>query len=208
MKSIYIYLLFLFVLFYICKTKNNNNTELVIIKNFYSPSQFNKIKKLVQKNKQFKNDQRVSSRKTICLFENENKQLYNHIYNNKLNKIIKNLTQHTMIPSDYPIEYRMYPTGSSGMQWHKDLSLYKKSYYEAVLTIENNSDQQFKYIENGQIKTIYPEANTLVLVQPKSILHKVTSISKGIRTIIKFIVLYNDQKKNYHYYEQLNKCPT
>ncbi len=207
MKLFYILLLIVLLLIYNNQFGGNKlDNDLVIIKNFYNPSDLNKINYLL-KNTRFKSDDRVTSRKTTCLFQKKNKQLFNLIYNNKLINLIKKLTHKKMIIPDYPIEYRIYPTKSEGINWHRDLSLYKDTYYEAVLTLHNNSDQQFQYIKNGKLYTVSPSSNTLALVKPNGILHKVTPITKGTRTILKFIILFNNKKKNKQYYEELNKCP-
>ena len=60
----------------------NFNNDLLIINNFFDKNKFNEINNIC-KHKKFKKDFRVSSRKTICLFKDNNKKLYDIIYKNK-----------------------------------------------------------------------------------------------------------------------------
>ena len=83
-----IILLLLFFIYFLANNKTkiydnftnyNLNNELIIINNFFSKNDFKKIKKLCL-NKKFKNDNRLYSRKTICLFKKKNIKLYDLIY--------------------------------------------------------------------------------------------------------------------------------
>lgn len=89
-----------------------------------------------------------------------------------------------------PIEYRMYPTGSSGMDWHSDQKILEGNYYEAILTLTNNSDSVFQYRNRlGFQKTVSCPPGRLVLVRPNGPQHRVTPVTKGFREILKFIVV-------------------
>lgn len=89
-----------------------------------------------------------------------------------------------------PVEYRMYPTGSSGMDWHSDQKMIEEKYYEAILTLSNNSDSVFQYRNLlGFQKTVSCPPGRLVLVRPNGPQHRVTPVTKGFREILKFIVV-------------------
>ena len=104
----------------------------------------------------------------------------------------------------------MYPTGSNGMRWHVDTSMFTPDCLEVVLTLENTSDSKFLY-DMISTKTVTPSANTLAIVKPSSVLHKVTPVTKGYRTILKFVVELlddnNENKFNGNFKDELSKCP-
>lgn len=88
-----------------------------------------------------------------------------------------------------PVEYRMYPTGSSGMDWHSDQRvLTNVSYYEAILTLANDSDSFFQYRKHGRVSVSCPPGR-LVLVRPNGPSHRVTPVTRGSREILKFVVV-------------------
>ena len=174
----------------------NVNNNLLIYKNFFDNNTFRSIKKYCSK-LQFKNDPRRDSRKTLCLSPVKHKILYDLIYkNNKFKKIIQNIDSKPFleIPS-FPIEYRIYPTGSSGMELHRDSSLFSPDALEIVLTLENTSDSKFGWVEDDTENLIKTDANTLAIVKPGTVLHKVTAVRKGFRTILKFIVEFKNSSK-------------
>jgi hypothetical protein len=191
------------------KTKEqfNFNNNLIIYNNFYEKNTFNKIKLILEKI-ELKYDRRVNSRKTRCLLKKDYEELYNLIYNNnKLKNLIKKTYKNNYIDNpDFPIEYREYFDGSSGMRWHQDLSMFSPDCLEAVLTIENNSDSKFMWDENEEIKSIKPLENTLVIVKPNTISHKVSRVN-GNRTIIKFILQFKDSIKKESFHYQIKNCP-
>ena len=197
-----VYILFKFI-------NKNNNDNIFFYNNFLSDEDFNKINKICKK-KKFKNDVRVNSRKTICLFNNENNELYDLIYKNKkLKKIIKNITnKNYKIYPDFPIEFRVYPPGSSGMRWHKDSSLFYPDCLELVLTLENYSESKFQWIDkNNKINYIKPKSNTLVIVKPSTVLHNVTPTGNGYRTILKFVIQFENSIKKPAFYKEIKNCP-
>jgi hypothetical protein len=187
-----------------------HDDSLIILDNFYEKVDFLKIidfLKSKSNNIQFKNDIRLPSRKTICFKKSSYDPLYSMIYNKTLNDYINHLCGKSPIKPSFPIEYRIYPQGSSGMDWHSDSSLYHGEYYEAVLTLENQSDSKFNYKYNNQIKTIKTKPNTLILVKPNTIQHEVTPINRGYRTILKFVIVFNDNKENDNFLLSYNSCP-
>jgi hypothetical protein len=89
-----------------------------------------------------------------------------------------------------PVEYRMYPTGSCGMDWHADQKITKGDYYEAILTLTNDSDSVFQYRNwLGLPVTVSCPPGRLVLVRPNGPSHRVTPVTKGSREILKFLII-------------------
>lgn len=160
--------------------------------NFLSNEDFNKLQNLLQQYT-LHSDPRVTERSSICI--------ENTIVNDIIYKYFPNVEN----PPAYPIEYRKYSTGSEGMSMHKDLQIFKNEhYYEAVLTLENNSDSTFIYTN----KSIWLPPNTLVLVKPNTLLHGVSRVNKGYRTILKFIVCSKCKGlENGSFFNELNNCP-
>ena len=204
-----ILIFFYFYYFNINEKFYNYKNNILILQNFYSNNDFSKI------NKYFftfnpSNDYRLSSRRSVCINYEDNKYIYDKIYNNsKLKKLIKKIynKEYKLIPS-YPIEYRIYDNKSEGMMWHKDASLFNPDCLEVVLTLDNSSDSKFHWIENDQDKNINTNNNTLVIVKPNTILHMVSPLNYGTRRILKFIIEFNDCKPNDNFYMELNNCPT
>ena len=210
MRNLYLFLLILIIIFlviFLFYFSKSENKDILIIENFFDNYTFGKIFNNLNGLK-LKNDKRITSRKTLCLDQNKYKNLYDLIYKNKkFRETIKSLNKNDfLVYPDFPIEYREYPNGSSGMRWHKDVSLFSPDCLEVVLTLENNSDSKFQWEENNKIKEIKPEKNTLVIVKPKTVLHRVTPV-KGNRKILKFIVQFKDSKKTQVYYNNINNCP-
>lgn len=163
-----------------------------------------------------KKDSRSNNRLTLCLNPNSHKELYDLIYQNEnfINfiKKIKDDDHYIKFNPSYPIEYRKYFTGSEGMDWHIDTSLFEPDCFEIVLTLTNTSDSKFEYTDNGKNISLLTKPNTLVIVRPQSILHRVTPINKGERTILKFIIEFikegnNDNIKKGNFSNEINNCP-
>ena len=189
------------------------NDSLWIYNNFYSDNDFKKIQKYCSILK-LKNDKRNNNRLTLCLNQNKHKKLYNLIYNKKFISFINSIKESNLnlksIPT-YPIEYRKYFNGSKGMDWHQDTSLFYPDAFEVVLTLNNNSDSKFSWQTNNKIQSINPKSNTLVIVKPMTILHNVSPINVGERTILKFIAEFNhkDKKNNIKkstFTDEIQKC--
>ena len=93
------------------------------------------------------------------------------------------------------------------MTWHKDTSLFDPDCLEVVLTLDNSSDSKFHWIEDDQYRSINTSDNTLVIVKPNTILHKVSPLNYGTRRILKFIIEFNNCKPNDNFYMELKNCP-
>ena len=95
---------------------------------------------------------------------------------------------------EFPIEYRMYPRGSS-MDWHLDEALYADPQYEVVLTLENtsNSVTEWKDLEGGRGRE-WTEPNSAVIIRAETAVHRVTAVGRGERSILKLLYTSTDEK--------------
>ena len=190
------------------KKYDNYDNSLFIIENFYKEKDFINIRENLKNFNKLYNDERIPSRKTICFKDKKKHQnLYRLIYNSSLKKFIKKLDKRKMILPSFPIEYRKYENKSIGMNWHKDLALYSGEYFEAVLTIDNYSDSNFEFIYNNKNYIIKTQPNMLILVKPNTIIHRVTPLNRGFRTILKYVITFNDNKETSVFQENFDKCP-
>lgn len=193
----------------------SDDKNLWIIDNFFSKDEFQYIKDYFSKLEP-RYDPRSNDRKTLCISPREHQVIYDYIYKNqkllKLIKTIKNPNHRIRKKPNYPIEHRKYFTGSCGMPWHLDLSLFKPDGFEIVLTLTNTSDSRFEWHQENTIKSISPKENTLVIVRPETVKHQVTPVNYGERTILKFIIEFveNNKKDNMKkdtFYNEFQSCP-
>jgi len=107
-------------------------------------------------------------------------------------------------PSDVPVEYRIYPFGGS-MDWHRDVALYTEPQFEIVCTIKNSSDSRTEWKDpiTGRRRGIRSEPNSVLIVQADSVVHRVTPITKGERSIVKF-AYSTTAEKTQDYYDNLS----
>lgn len=194
------------------KMNGGKNNNIWIFKNFFNDYEFTNIKNFTDKLSLY-NDPRSKDRLSTCIDINKYKQFYDLIYKNKkFINTIKNIKNSNLKIKEYPsfpIEFRKYFTGSQGMAWHTDTSLFTPDAFEIVLTINNSSDSSFEWIENGIVNKFYPKENDLVIVRPQSVQHRVTSVNVGERTILKFVIEFLENNKNtkkIEYYNEIANC--
>lgn len=104
-------------------------------------------------------------------------------------------TSGELIAGDVPVEYRVYPVGGS-MDWHKDVALYTLPQFEIVYTVTNTSDSTTEW-EDERTGTRYggwTEPNSVIIVRADGAPHRVTAVSKGERSIIKFVLTQTLEK--------------
>ena len=188
--SIIIIILVLLLIFYLIYFKSD---EVYYIENFLTNEEYNYIKNYTKSIKNLKSEK---FRLIKPILDNKiNNIFYSEKYINKINNIINS----NIKKSDFPIEFRVYPTGSQGMKCHKDTLLYEKPQYEMVYTIENESDSYTNwYSYLGWNNKIYTKPNSLIIVKAQENIHCVSPINKGYRTILKLIYTQTDKyNKNY-----------
>jgi hypothetical protein len=178
-------------------TTFNNNRGIIYIENIFKDSIFNTIQKSCNKlNNTLKRDNLINGERYGTHITNGfiKKLIDSNEFTNFINKIVVNrnnlsiITKNNIKLSNFPIEYRIYPEKSDGMEWHKDTLLYNIPQYECVFTIENNSDSNTLWKdENNHINTIKTQPNSLIIVLAEGPHHRVTPINSGYRSILKFI---------------------
>ena len=194
--SIIIIILVLLLIFYLIYFKSD---EVYYIENFLTNEEYNYIKNYTKSIKNLKSEK---FRLIKPILDNKiNNIFYSEKYINKINNIINS----NIKKSDFPIEFRVYPTGSQGMKCHKDTLLYEKPQYEMVYTIENESDSYTNwYSYLGWNNKIYTKPNSLIIVKAQENIHCVSPINKGYRTILKLIYTQTD-KYNENYLKEMNR---
>lgn len=197
---------------YLKKKYTKQTNDIWIFNNFFEEQEFQNILDYIPRFT-LAQDSRSKNRLSSCINIRNHIEFYDMIYKNeKLINIINSIKDSDLTLKEYPsypIEYRKYFTGSKGMQWHIDTSLFTPEAFEVVLTLTNNSNSRFEWMDNGELKSISPRPNDLVIVRPKSILHQVTSIDTGERTILKFTIEFmrnNTDNKKIDYFNEINKC--
>jgi hypothetical protein len=194
--SIILIILVLLLLLYLIYLKKD---EVYYIDNFLTNEEYNYIKNYTRSIKNLKSEK---FRLIKPILENKiNNIFYSEKYINKIKEIINE----DIKKSDFPIEFRVYPTGSEGMKCHKDTLLYEKPQYEMVYTIENESDSYTNwYSYLGWNNIIYTKPNSLIIVKAQENIHCVSPINKGYRTILKLIYTQTE-KYNENYLKEIKR---
>ena len=173
-----ILLLLLLLIFFLLGNSNNSNNELWVIRNALPPSQLDALRARLPRDRLYltKTDAHIGQcgRKSVTI---------------DIDSISTIIRGHTVYPGIRP-EYRVYYTGSRGMDWHRDQRVLSLDYYECVLTLFNDSDSVFEYKDRlGVTRTIRPTVNTLIMLKPEGVKHRVTPVTRGNREILKFVVV-------------------
>lgn len=194
--SIILIILVLLLLLYLIYLKKD---EVYYIDNFLTNEEYNYIKNYTRSIKNLKSEK---FRLIKPILENKiNNIFYSEKYINKIKEIINE----DIKKSDFPIEFRVYPTGSEGMKCHKDTLLYEKPQYEMVYTIENESDSYTNwYSYLGWNNIIYTKPNSLIIVKAQENIHCVSPINNGYRTILKLIYTQTE-KYNENYLKEIKR---
>jgi hypothetical protein len=197
---ILLFIIFILIFFFHYSINfNQSKNDIYYIEDFFTPNEFeiitNHLKTISRKD--------LKNEKFRLVSTLNNKTISNIIYSqrniNKINKIVGT----KLFKSEFPIEYRIYPTKSPGMHCHTDTLLYDLPQYEAVLTINNTSDSYTTwYSYNKEEHKIYTKPNSLLLVKAKGNRHCVSPINKGERSIMKYIYTQSD-KNNKNYLKEL-----
>jgi len=156
------------------KLKINDYPPVLIFDNFLDASTFEAIRMACKELPMYldaNNANRITSRRVP---QEVDRMLFSRI--------------HTTRPPIIATEYRKYFEGSDGFAWHRDTLLENSKYYECVLTMSDTSDCRFEFVTNGRRMSIKPKPNTLVMVRPVVLPHRVTRLNYGHRTILKFVV--------------------
>ena len=190
-KKIIILLILLLFFFLLFLKQDTSNDNILYIPNFLDEKDSKTILKL-------------RSDKDNFIFEDfryskplKDRSVYNIFYSDKyMNQIQHNLNK-VLYPSKFPIEHRYYSEDSEGMQWHKDLLMYKKPQYEAIYTIRNNTKSRTEWKDSkGVLHSIWTEPNSLLIVKANGYEHHVTQPEEGEREILKLIYTQTHETNN------------
>ena len=183
----YIYLIILCIIIslyiYWKNRENPYNDYIIYIPNFLDKKEYHKLLNSLKKdNRPYDINKNGLFKKTIL-----NQEINNIFYSPKCIQTINEITNNRVIRSKIPIEYRMYQL-HNGMNWHKDILLYKKPQYECVYTLKNTSDSQTEYIDhNGKKHSQWTEPNSIMIVRADGYYHHVKPVTKGEREILKLV---------------------
>ena len=149
-------------------------------------------------------DWRVPSRKTICLSNDEAQPIYD-----MLAPIFQSIHGYPLTPGTFPMEYRVYQPNSKGMDWHRDLQMYRPAQVEMVYTVFNHdANTRFEWKDrSGTIHSMQPKAGDLVMVKPNGPMHRVTGLGKGTRGILKIVGYPADATALPSKYLESSMCP-
>ena len=192
-------MILLFIYSYIKLSYNNNiiyKDKIIYIEDFLNDYEYkNLLNNLENDNRNLIDE---NFRLILPLDHNNNKIIYDIFYSEKyINMIQKKLNNYNVTKSDFPIEYRIYPTNSKGMNWHSDTLLYDLPQYEAIYTIHNNSDSLTKWEdENNTEYSVWTKPNSMLIVKAAGLRHMVTPVTTGTRSILKLIYTQSDNTNN------------
>jgi len=182
------------------------------VRNFFKMEDFEKIKQACTNlKKDLKIDKRSSTKSRLGVMVPEEDVVYQMCYSEFTTEKLRELVlsneerrdskkRYTLKPSDVPVEYRIYPSGGS-MDWHIDPALYSEPQFEIVYTVHNSSDSvtEWKDMDTGKKRWIQTEPNSVLIVQAETVEHRVTPVTKGERSIIKFAYSTTNEKTPYYY---------
>lgn len=178
----------------------SKDRNIIYIPNFLSEKDFKIIKQNLHDDKRtFKNE----SFRKIKPLDIKNKVIYDIFYSPENILTINKQCKTKLFKTEFPIEHRIYPNGSKGMNWHVDTLLYDLPQYEGVFTVNNNSDSVTEWIDDN-IKRQWTEPNSLLLVKAQGDYHHVTPVNRGMREILKLIYTQS-HNHNDNYYKELER---
>jgi len=139
-----------------------------------------------------------------------NSSLYELFYgDDEFRRWVSRINGHQMFPSDFPVELREYPSGSSGMPCHRDLLMYTNATLdlEFVYTIDNVGTCISTFMNRrGETTEVHTGANSLIMVRPNAAYHCVKPSEHGHRTILKFIYVGDYRKSSEFGFYTTNEC--
>ena len=145
--------------------------------------------------------------KDVSLEKQVSSSLYSLIFGNEpLHLWVSSVVGVPMFPSDFPIELREYGGNSRGMACHSDIQMYEdvSRNLEVVFTLSNFGKCEVYWYDRQNVKhSVWPEPNSITLVQPDSAVHCVSDTQGGYREILKFI-LVGDYRKHRYFYDYVD----
>ena len=190
--------------------KYSNN--IVVVKDFLEEDYYFNIRKQFD-NQQFESRDFLVRKATGVNFFELHKGKYNGIleiyYSNEileiLGSILKKPVQRIALSDPNACSLLIYTNKGDHIDWHLDYSNYYGDRYVVMLTIVNEnstlddlSNNIFKYHHNGQVYNLKLLENSLTIFKGSEILHKSTAIKENERRILLSMVFCDicQEKKN------------
>jgi len=182
-------------------SKYQENDKLIYIEDFLSKDDYHKILSLDTDKSKFKNEKY----RLIKPLSPDNIS-YQIFYSDQIiNALKQKLDNNKIMKSDFPIEHRIYPEDSKGMDWHVDTLMYDVPQYEVIYTIRNMSKSLTGWKDDDdKYHKIWTKPNSLLVVKAEGYGHHVTPPISGEREILKLI--YTQSKNiNNNYRDEITR---
>jgi len=154
-------LLIVSFLIYSYYDESEYNDYVIYIPDFLDQKDYHRLLKLIRNDSRPYGINRNGLQKKTINSEQINDLFYSDQQVQKLNRITNNVVRRSKIP----IEYRIYQK-NKGMNWHKDILLYKEPQYECVFTVSNSSTSRTEYIDHtGKKHSVWTKPNSLMIVR-------------------------------------------
>lgn len=167
--------------------------------NIFSPEKFNKLRQLCEKidESYMTLDPKASGRLMYTLKQRD--PLVKLVNSPDFIQSVRDLTgnQNLSPCPQIPVEYRKYVVGSY-MDWHRDTQMLNDQLqYECVITVANTSDSETLFDKKIYTSRIETEPNSVIIVRANGVMHKVTKLTRGERSIIKLVFCEPSKNTNY-----------
>ena len=175
----------------------------VYIRNFFSPRDYAVLLDACREMRPRAGaERRACARQRLGVMIEPEHVVHRAFMNPRVAERISGLVGRRVVPADVPVEYRVYPEGAA-MDWHQDVALYVEPQYELVFTLENTSDSQTQWQDaDGRRRGGWTEPNSIIMVRAESVVHRVTPVLVGERSIVKFAYTTTLDKTE-EYYDNL-----
>ena len=175
----------------------------VYARDFFSPDDFRVVREACETLRaSLATERRACAKQRLGVMIPREHVVHRAFMNQTVADRISRLVGKDLQPADVPVEFRVYPPGSA-MDWHQDVALYTEPQYELVFTLDNTSDSQTQWQDGeGARRGGWTEPNSVIVVRAESVIHRVTPITKGERSIVKF-AFTSTLEKTREYYENL-----
>jgi hypothetical protein len=181
----------------------NYNAEhinnLIVVKNFTNPNFFKFLQSQVM-NKQYKSSNNVFRKGHSIDFVDLHKSdeyegllelYYSSSFTEELSNILQKYIQHTPLSDNNACSLLIYSNKGDYIDWHLDFSNYYGDRYVVLLSLINTnkegtglSQNEFKYVHNGEVYSYQLEPNSLIIFKGSEILHNATAIGEGETRIL------------------------
>mmetsp|Transcript_42457 Transcript_42457/g.66475 ORF Transcript_42457/g.66475 Transcript_42457/m.66475 type:complete len:268 (+) Transcript_42457:3-806(+) len=178
------------------QTQFKQNGGLVYIRNFLEKNDFSEVQKQCERLVgQCKPEKSSWATGRIGTYVPKGNPILEVLFSQSIANRLESLTAvKGLYPSDYPVELRVYRSGSA-MEWHADDVLFAEPQMELVYTVENSAETRTQWrTRAGAIKEQWTEPNSLLIIEAGGAEHRVLPVKRGQRTILKMLFTTTNQK--------------